>query len=89
MIKFVAMSPRFTKLMQDLQKFTKICNVKDLGTRLTNLFMNNSDFKGKPAFFVVPMNFVLSESGISGIYGVILSGVATRYVSDRQHLHIW
>ena len=23
--------------------------------------MNNSDFKGKPAFFVVPMNFVLSE----------------------------
>lgn len=39
--------------------------MKDLGTRLTNLFMNNSDFKGKPAFFVVPMNFVLSESGIS------------------------
>lgn len=51
--------------------------------------MNNSDFNGKPAFFVVPMNFVLSESGISGIYGVILSGVARRYVSDRQHLHIW
>ena len=34
-------------------------------------------------------NFNNTKTYANGIYSVILSGTATWYVSDKQHLHIW